>query len=408
MSEWICVKCGVTMLSKCPHQRNTFYDMDTAHIRSTLATHVINVDNTHKEVFLNLTHWGDGDPVNKTIEWLSEHKEKLFLVTCDHHFVLNSTTETVCTMGCKHDNLNDKEEILASYKPVKEPKVTFEGLKKEYIEFLGTQFNLANTNLARLLPNVRQDDKAYDEFRRWYFVFQAEMDQIKYTVQNGLERLAKDQPYRKKYEVWFGYSKDQETPNLYTDDLFQAEAVYKFYKRMGIKCHIGILRNKEKDSTNITYEPFEQDPDLRLRCCKCKGWINPGDKLVAADLVETDEYGWEKKTYNNGEVMHASCHKKIVNLDKEFTRSVTIQFSDEEMTRLSKYDDSRMVRDMKTVLEDRMHNFRYMKIVDHWRAGNKYGFIYGRFSVRIKGLGRHFDELKLNLKPKKETNNGKS
>ena len=411
MKGFICIKCNTVISSKCPGQRSTFYSHEEQMMRNALATHVLDVGQQKKEVFLNLTFWGDNtenvDPVIETIKTLSEWQEKLVSVTCNHHFVLNSTEQTKCQLGCTHDNLNDKEQLLAEYAEHAkvEFKVTFEDVKETYSQFLSTQINLATSNLKNLCPEVKYDDPKYDEFRRWYFVFQDEMDHIKYDVQKGLQRLKKDQPYRKKYEVRFGY--DSDIPALYTDDIFQAEAVYKHYRSRSIKCNLGELRPEKKDSTNINYYPLEQDVDRRVKCCECGERMKPGEKAVIADITEqVDEYPRrEIHVHNHGEVMHAKCHKKITDKDKEFNRRVTIQFSHKEMQSFSHYRDAGNLRDITNAMRDRWSDFRYMQAIDSWSVGTKHGEVYGRFNVQIKGLGYLFDELKLHLKPsaKKET-----
>jgi len=389
------------MSSKCPHQRSEFYGPEVGMMRNALATHVLDVGQGHKEVFLNLSFWGNNtdnlDPVIETIKTLSEWKEKLIAVTCDHVFILNSTTETKCQLGCTHSNLNDKEAMLVDMKPEADFKVTFEDVKETYIDFLGTQMNLAKTYLQRLCPNLKTDDPGYDEFRRWYFVFQDEMDQIKYAMQHGLTRLTKDQPYRKKYEVSFGYKSD--IPRLHTDDIFQAEAVWKHYKRSNIECWISELRPEKKDSTSIQYFRLDPDPDLRLRCCACKEHLNPGDPTVIAELVQEDKKGRETPVHNHGEVMHKKCHKKITDKNKEFHRCVTIQLSDKELSHFHDYRSYGNIEDITTAIRDRWDGFRYMQITDAWETGTRLGTIHGRYRIRVKGLGHQFDELKMHLKP---------
>jgi len=405
MKEWICIYCGTTMSSKCPGQRSEFFGPELGVIRNALATHVLDVSPGKKEVFLNLSFWGDNtenvDPVIATIEQLAKWKDKLIAVSCDHHFVINSTERTECQLGHEHHNLNDKESLLADRPTPEEFKVTFEDVKNTYIDFLGTQMELAKSNLKTMCPDIKQASPQYNRFRRWYFVFQDEMDQIKYDMQKGLQRLKEGQPYRKKYAVTFGYSSD--IPNLYTDDIMQAEAVWKYYQRAQIKCSIRELRPEKKDSTSIRYELLEKDPDLRLRCCSCKEFINPGEPLVMAELYEEDKKGREQLVRNHGEVMHKKCHKKITDRDKVFHRCVTVRISDEERRHFSSNECSAW--DMDQLLKARWHDFRYMEVTDIWEHGNKHGILHNVYRVRVQGLGGQFDELKHHLKPvdKKET-----
>ena len=409
MKGFICIKCGTTMSSKCPSQRSTFYGQEMSMIRNALATHVLTVGQGKQEVFLNLTFWGENtenvDPVIETIKQLSEWQEKLIAVTCNHTYVINSTTETKCQLGCTHYNLNDKEALLKAGEPESPFKVTFEDVKDTYVDFLGTQLELAKSNMKNLYPEIKHDDPRYDEFRREYFVFQDEMDHIKWDLQRGLQRLKFGQPYRKKYRVDFGY--DSDIPALYTDDIFQAEAVYKHYRSRGIKANLRELRPDKKDSTSIDYRPMEQDVDRRQKCCECGERLNPGDKLVVADITEYND-NWDKRkihVHNHGEVMHAKCHKKITDKDKEFHRMVIVQFSHEEMDGFSHYRHDYADRDVVSAMRQRWPDFRRMEVTDVWTDGNKHGEIYGRYRVRIKGLGHQFDELKNYLKPstKKET-----
>jgi hypothetical protein len=409
MKDWICIYCGTTMSSKCPGQRSEFFGGEIALIRNALATHVLDVGQNKKEVFLNLSFWGSNtenvDPVIATIEQLAEWKEKLIAVSCNHRFVLNSKERTECQLGHEHHNLNDKETLLAERPAKEEFKVTFEDVKETYISFLGTQMELAKSNMKNLCAEVKRGSQEYDEYRREYFVFQDEMDQIKYALQKGLTRLKHGQPYRKKYEVRFGYNSD--IPNLYTDDIFQAEAVYKHYQSRKIKCDLGELRPEKKDSTSINYYPLEMDVDRRVKCCECGERLKPGERAVIADITEqVDDYPRrEVHVHNHGEVMHAKCHKKIMDKDKEYHRMAVIQFSDKEMRSFSHYRDEGNPRDITCAMRDRWYDFRHMQVTDCWPAVTKGGAIYGRFHVKLKGLGHQFDELKHYLKPatKKET-----
>jgi hypothetical protein len=321
MKEWICIYCGTTMSSKCPGQRSEFYGQEMSVIRNALATHVLDVAQGKKEVFLNLSFWGDCpedvDPVIATIDQLSEWRDKLVAASCDHQFVINSKERTECQLGHEHYNLNDKERLLAEREKPAEWKVTFEDVKKTYIDFLGDQMNLAKSNLQTLCPEVKRDTPEYDEYRRWYFVFQDEMDQIKYAMQRGIDRLKHGQPYRKKYEVSFGYQSD--IPAMYTDDILQAEAVYKYYQRAGVKCRLGELRPEKADSTSIQYYPLEKDPDVRQQCGGCKVALNPGDKVSIAEPVQYDHKGREVAGYPPGTILCPVCTKQHTVTTKTFT-----------------------------------------------------------------------------------------
>jgi len=222
--------------------------------------------------------------------------------------------------------------------------------------------------------------------------------------------LKKDQPYRKKYQVAFGYKSD--IPNLHTDDLFQAEAVYKEYQHRGIKCSIGILTHEKKDSTSINYYPLEQDVDRRIKCCECGERLKPGEKAVIADITEqVDDYPRrEIHVHNHGHVMCAKCDKKITDRDKEFHRVVKIVVSDDEARHFSHGERSRFSYsaanwDLDQMMKGRFSNFRFMQITESWQHETKHGLVHNVFKVKIKGLGHQFDELQDYLKPvtKKET-----
>ena len=414
MKEWICIYCGTTMSSKCPGQRSTFYNMETAMIRNALATHVLDVGPEKKEVFLNLSFWGKNtenvDPVIATIEKLSEWKDKLKAVTCNHRFILNSETRTQCQLGCKHYNLTDKEKLLAERTPDEEFKVTFEDVKKTYIDFLDTQMSLARENMKVLCPEVPSSDPHYDELRRWYFVFQDEMDQIKYDLLRGIDRLKLDQPYRKKYRVDFGWK--SEIPNMYTDDILQAIAVYKDYQLRGVKCRVEILTHDKPDSTSIHYRPLEQDPDMRLQCCYCGERINDGEKLIAAEPIEEDREGRERQVYPRGHVMHAKCSRILANRYKESTKSYILTLSDNELSNLSAFERQTvhgMRMELKAVLEERLKPEKrvYFLIDDYGRYYNKLGENFNKFRLRITALGSDHDKLKKVMTPnKKEAKNG--
>jgi hypothetical protein len=142
---------------------------------------------------------------------------------------------------------------------------------------------------------------------------------------------------------------------------------------------------------------------LRLRCCECKELLNPGDATVIAELVQEDGKGREIPIHNHGEVMHKKCHKKIVDKDKEFHRMLVVQLSDKEMESFNRFSANHEINDITTAMKDRMYNFRYMQITECYTSYHKLGAVHGRYNIRVKGIGRHFDELKLNLKPAKET-----
>jgi len=114
-TSWKCTICGSTALSKCPDQRNIFPGMEHAIWSNVLYTDVIHGKDGRREVIMNITDYrskNDDMPDNKVVlSLLSDmykSRKSIANAICNHNWILNSKTETTCSMGCTHDNLLSK------------------------------------------------------------------------------------------------------------------------------------------------------------------------------------------------------------------------------------------------------------------------------------------------------------
>lgn len=314
MSEWICIKCDTHMSSKCPGQRSEFFGAEANLVRNLLTTQVIPIHPGHTEVFLNMTHYGDEDPIIASVKQLAEWKDKLAPVTCDHIFVLNSETITECVLGHTHYNLKDKEELLTEY--TAEPP-TFETVRKGYSDAV---YALLGRMSADLRGHIRGEEN-----RNFYFQYQDDIQYLKYDVTKKIDKIGKGSTWQSKYRVTFRYRSD--IPEIHTDDILQATMIAKTYLRAGTACQV-LVRND--DGTSHKYEQLESDTDVRLTCCHCKQPINDGDKLIAAEPFEEDFVGREKQVRPRGNVMHASCQRAIVYDCTEHRTRIRIDLAEHE------------------------------------------------------------------------------
>lgn len=114
-TSWKCTICGSTALSKCPSQRNIFPGMDQAIWSNVLYTDVIHGKDGRREVIMNITDYrskNDDAPDNKVVlsilSDMYKSRKAIANAICNHNWVLNSRTETQCSLGCTHDNLTSK------------------------------------------------------------------------------------------------------------------------------------------------------------------------------------------------------------------------------------------------------------------------------------------------------------
>lgn len=110
MSSWICTKCGETASSKCVNQRTVFptNQMATLIGNSTILRTLSTPEKT--EVFYNFTVY---DVKQTRLQLMQKLKKEICAYTdelivsayCSHNWVLNSETETTCSLDCAHPNL---------------------------------------------------------------------------------------------------------------------------------------------------------------------------------------------------------------------------------------------------------------------------------------------------------------
>ncbi len=304
MRDWICIHCGTTMSSKCPHQRNEFFSMDVAALRSSLMTHVLHVNGSHREVFLNLSDYSSqGDAVYDTVKYLSENLDKLKAVSCDHHFVLNSETERHCVLGCEHYNLSDKEVILAeSGKRDPADLPTFEEVLSQYGDYVGTVLRRAAEDAKRLLPTLGPGDANYDNMRNRYFCFQDDMNRLGGHVRKMLDRLKRDEILDPKYRLTFGYKSERN--DIRSDDLEHILRLARSYLADEVACTVYETVRK---TTHHTEERLDFEKNKPLPSCDICG-----EAVLHGRVVFTEE----------DRLRHAKCQKKIDERYKHVVRTI--------------------------------------------------------------------------------------
>lgn len=264
-STWKCIICGTTIYSKCPSQRHEHYGMEVSILKS-----VFTIDRVHdhkgslSEFFLSYTCGADRSTpqVIKDIAKSLTKKGITEAMTCDHHWVLNSKTETQCTLGCTHSNLNDVRKLRAAMKK----RTATRTVQNEVSDFA---YVVSNTlDLARRALNISKPK--FDRF------VEQEFDYLKSDTRKAMNLLAEGKPCRPLFRALMHYASYEDNSYAYFDREEDAIALARGLRR---KLDIEKL-NLDDDSG---YKSIEYT--LVTDCPLC-GKPNLHDNDIIADTVD--------------------------------------------------------------------------------------------------------------------------
>lgn len=194
-TSWKCTVCGSTALSKCPSQRNIFPGMEHAIWSSVLYTDVIHGKDGRREVIMNITDYrskNDNAPDNKVVlsvlKDIFKSRKAIANAICDHHWVLNSTTETTCSLGCTHDNLN------SAPRNKKAPKELF-----NVPAMINSFYRPISVLLEQCRIMVNVTKSSYDNYS------EEQNQQLKYLVGEAIKKYSVGDNILPKYRVRLNY-----------------------------------------------------------------------------------------------------------------------------------------------------------------------------------------------------------
>lgn len=295
--SWVCAICGASIISKCPAQRTIFPSFKEGLIGMLLTTHrVDDLRGNNCEIFLSYTSdqkYTTGQAVKNMIELLSDPPEYLDNLGCGHIWVLNSTEETVCSMGCTHPNLNDVDRIKEEYAAASRPVQTQKSLLSKYASVLSSV-----VEQARIAVNVSKS--AYD------MPVENDFYHVKRTIGAMLHKMGTGEHIQEPFRVRVTGSSWKDPSRLvYFNTLEDAQRYAVGTRLTTLETTLEI---EELDENQEGYNKVKDLLDLEHTCCVCG--------LPANDLfVITPE----------GDAAHQKCYAKLVDKPKKRLRSATIQ-----------------------------------------------------------------------------------
>ena len=194
-TSWKCTICGSTALSKCTHQRSIFPGMEQAIWSNILFTDVIHGKDGRREVILNISDYlaknddaSDSQVIIDVLNRMHESKDAVANAICNHNWVIDSTTENECSLGCTHSNL------LSKPKTKKMPK-----------ELLNVphMINSYYSPIAMLLETCR---KMVNLTKNKFDNYAEEQNyHVKYIIQDALKKYSVGDNVLPKYRVHLNY-----------------------------------------------------------------------------------------------------------------------------------------------------------------------------------------------------------
>lgn len=292
--SWICAKCGSSIISKCPDQRTIFPSFKEGLISSLLSIQrVDDLRGKTTELFVNYTGSKSattGQIVKDLIGLISDPPEYLDNLGCEHIWVLNSETETACSLGCTHPNLKDIERLKAEATEPDTSERTCSELLQEY-----SHVAMSVIEQARRAVNITKP--TFDH------AIENDFHHMKRVVRLGMAKLAcKDglqEPYRvqKSGKTW----RDKRTN--YFNSLEEAQQF-----AAGVRLfESGKVVIEKLDDKHECYEAIEAQP-LEYVCSIC-GQAGNGRFILLPD----------------GSAAHDNCHKELLDRPKSRLRKAKVE-----------------------------------------------------------------------------------
>lgn len=262
--SWKCTICGSTMLSKCPSQRSIFMSPMESILNSILTVNKVMPlkKDGCAELFLSYTTGGlektTGQMVKSLMDIFAENPNYLENLGCGHHWVLNSETETECSLGCTHSNLSTPIPEAREKKPQ-----TLEHMMRDY-------YSVINVALEQARLNINIIKSSYDIPTEEDFTF------LKHTVGKMLDKIGKGEHLKQSYRVRMPGKSWREDNYVYFD-----------HREDAVKYCIGYcltstntLELYKLDETQENYKAEEFD--FEIPCCIC-GTAKDDELLIRKD-----------------------------------------------------------------------------------------------------------------------------
>lgn len=264
--SWKCTICGSTMLSKCPSQRSIFMSPMESILNSILTINKVMPlkKDGCAELFISYTTGGleksTGQMVKALIDILTENPNYLENLGCGHHWVLNSETETECSLGCTHSNLSTPIPEAREKKPQ-----TLEHMMREY-------YSVINVALEQARLNINITKPAYDVPTEEDFSF------LKHTVGKMLDKIGKGEHLKQPYRVRIpGKTWRDASGFCYFDTKEEAVKYCVGIRLLSPDYHIEL---DKLDDTQETYRTEEFE--FNIPCCIC-GTVKDDEMIIHKD-----------------------------------------------------------------------------------------------------------------------------
>jgi hypothetical protein len=187
--SWKCTICGTTMISKCPSQRSIFMGPMDSILNSVLTFNKVMPlkKDGCAELFISYTtgkpEQSTGQMLKGLIELLNENPHYLENLGCGHHWVLDSETDTECSLGCTHSNLSTPIPEARKKKPQ-----NLEHMLRDYYSVISVALEQARLNINITKPSY--DTPTEEDFQH-----------LKYTIGTMLDKIGKGEHLKAPYRV---------------------------------------------------------------------------------------------------------------------------------------------------------------------------------------------------------------
>ena len=307
--SWKCTICGTTMLSKCPHQRSIFMSPMESILNSILTVNKVMPMKKDgcAELFLSYTTGGiektTGQMVKALMEIFAENPNYLDNLGCCHHWVLNSETETECSLGCTHSNL--LSELPAEDEDEVNKPQTLKLMMRDYI-------SVVNIALEQARLNVNISKQGYD------IPVEEDFSYVKWAVGKMLEKIGKGEHVKQQYRVRIpGKTWRDSSGFCYFDTKEEAVKYCIGIRLLSPDYHIELDKIDDNQETYRT-EEFE----FEIPCCIC-GTVKDDEMLIRKD----------------GSVAHVKCVRAEKQDALSRKRMGTVRLGKIDIESLTKYGE---------------------------------------------------------------------
>jgi hypothetical protein len=383
-TSWKCTICGATAISKCPDQRNIFPSVEPAIWSNILFTDVIHGKNGQREVIMNITDYSskndnvpDSQVVLNVLSDMYKSRTAIADAICNHNWVLDSETETQCSLGCTHDNLLSKHIAKKTPKaPLNAPAI------------INSFYRPIKVLLEQCRIMVNATKSSFDSYA------EEQNQQLKYLIGEAIKKYSVGDNILPKYRVHLNYdyhdSRNKvvtfenddamkifvnglivQRPYLRTEDVYNPNTHQYETKQTGISITTEVYNNESN-----RYEEFTLGHTTT--CIHCKKEVD-----LTGDTVNGNS--------------HVECHiKHIARLKvKEHWLNIPVHKTLDEL--MNTYDHDHVERNITRYLSDIFYgNVEILdaRISDRWMYNKKARESHQVIRVRIKSSWYQDQDIK--------------